>query len=111
MDDETYTVDEAFALKEQLVRAGVSRKIRLRPDSVTLGMDPDIRHVDSVAWHDAPLPPADHDCFVQTSGWIGLTQYCRCACGAVCNRPEKGYPAESWHWMERNQRRQHGETG
>lgn len=112
MDDETFTVDEAAALHDELVRAGTSRKIRLRPDrhSSSLGMDPDIRHLDGVAWHDAPIPPKRHDCFVQTSGWIGLSQYCRCACGAVCNRPEKGYPAATWHWMERNQRRQHGET-
>ena len=110
MDDETYTVDEAFALKEQLVRAGVSRKIRLRPDSVTLGMDPDIKHRDGVAWHDAPLPPKRHDCFVQTSGWIGLSQYVRCACGAVCNSACKCCPTSEWHWMNRNQRRQHGET-
>ena len=108
----TYTLAEVQALIEELRLTGGSRTVRLREDrpSPTLGLDPDIRHVDGVAWHDAPLPPKRHDCFVQTSGWIGLTQYCRCACGAVCNRPEKGYPPASWHWMERNQRRQHGET-
>lgn len=106
MDDETFTVDEAIALHDELVRTGESRRIRLRPEprGKSLGLDPDIQHLDGVAWHDAPIPRRQHRCWVQTSGWIGLSQYCRCACGAVCNSPEKGYPAATWHWMNRNSR-------
>lgn len=46
------------------------------------GID-DTRHLDDIWWHQAPVPAPNHECWAQTSGWIGLTQIERCACGAV----------------------------
>lgn len=58
----------------------------------------DLRHRDGLAWHDAPVPPPDHVCWTQTSGWIGLNQYERCACGAVRRN--------GLEWWDRNTRNQ-----
>ena len=41
-----------------------------------------VTHADGVAWHAAPLPPFEHDCKPQTTGWIGFDYIERCACGA-----------------------------
>lgn len=38
---------------------------------------------DGVWWHDAPLPPEEHKCWAQTSGWTGRSHIERCPCGAV----------------------------
>ena len=72
--------------------------------------DPGIEHTDGVPWHEAPAPPLDHDCWVQTSGWVGLNQWLRCACGGIAAgidikaARQVGMPAsrQNEHWMERN---------
>lgn len=59
-----------------------------------------IKHKDGVPWHKAGLPPWDHECWVQTRGWlheIDLVE--RCACGAV----RMGGPTHCW--IEVNQTR------
>lgn len=42
-----------------------------------------IAHLDGVAWHDAPAPPARHEHWVQTRGLFGLELVERCPCGAT----------------------------
>lgn len=41
-----------------------------------------VEHRDGVPWSEAPLPRRRHRCTVWTSEWFGLSQVCRCACGA-----------------------------
>lgn len=55
--------------------------------------------LNGVPWHEAPLPPRIHKCFVQTRGWIGFDEVHRCACGAIRN------PRFGGHWLERNSSR------
>lgn len=86
------------------------------PHSVTsLRPDPDVKHKDGVPWHKAPVPPGDHHCWVQTSGWTGeegLTQVLRCACGAIADgisiksASDVGMSPsrQDRFWMERNSR-------
>lgn len=60
------------------------------------GHDPDVRHVNNVPWHEAPRPRAERWCWAQTTGWSGLNQIERCACGAArMNRRA---------WLETNSR-------
>lgn len=75
----------------------------------------DISHRDGIPWYDAPVPPRDHRCFGQTSGWIGLTQYIRCPCGGIAqgidlkpyeNRRAPGDDAWNRLWLERNARKE-----
>lgn len=74
--------------------------------------DADIRHVGGVPWHEASVPPRRHHCWVQTSGWVGLHQWLRCACGAVADgidikaAREVGMSAHRQDrlWRERNTR-------
>lgn len=59
-----------------------------------------IEHKDGVPWHKADLPPWDHECWVQTRGWVRMFDLVeRCACGAV----RMGGPSHSW--IEVNQTR------
>lgn len=58
----------------------------------------DFHHRDGLHWYQAPLPPTSHECTAWSSGWIGLTEYGRCACGGV-ERNRSG------HWMDRNSER------
>lgn len=56
-------------------------------------------HLNNVPWHEAPLPPEQHDCSIQTTGGTAnLPVVDRCACGAIRLGP--GRP-----WMEVNSRR------
>ncbi len=57
-----------------------------------------IEHLDGVEWFHAPVPPADHECWVQTRGVSGTgSNVERCACGAIRN--------PRWDsWLERNSR-------
>jgi hypothetical protein len=57
-----------------------------------------IEHRNGIDWFDAPTPPRSHECFVQTSAWIGFDQVQRCACGAIRN------PGFGDMWMDRNQK-------
>jgi len=74
---------------------------------MTMIADPDapeemqVRNLNGVPWYTAPVPSRRHTCWVQTSGWIGLDRYVRCACGAVCRNPCNCCEP---HWMERNSR-------
>jgi hypothetical protein len=51
----------------------------------------DVRHVDGVAWFDAPMPPRSHACWVQSTylpqspsaGLVVTGQIDRCACGGL----------------------------
>jgi hypothetical protein len=83
----------------------------------------DIKHKDGVPWHQAPVPPADHECWHQTTGWIGVNQWARCPCGAIADaldlkvylevygdlpldtRKRYGTTVDRGIWMERNSRR------
>lgn len=38
--------------------------------------------LDGLWWYQAPPPPADHEHFAQSIGWVGLELARRCACGA-----------------------------
>ena len=59
--------------------------------------DRDVQHRGGVWWHEAPIPPADHECWVQTSGWLNSMRVERCACGGTrLNR--RG------DWFDRNTR-------
>lgn len=42
-----------------------------------------LAHLDGVAWHDAPAPPAKHEHWAQTRGLIRLELVDRCPCGAI----------------------------
>jgi hypothetical protein len=75
----------------------------------------DITHQDGVAWHDAPIPPADHHCWPQTMGWVGewgLTQILRCPCGAIargsdikiCREMGMAPEEQDKRWDRRNSR-------
>ena len=59
----------------------------------------DIKHLDGIPWHEAPLPPRFHRCKPQTKGWVGFSQVNRCACGAIKDvGTQRG-------WCEKNSRR------
>lgn len=56
----------------------------------------EILNRNGVDWFDADLPPVDHDCYVQTHGyldWFTLVE--RCACGALRYGRDK-YHTPSW---------------
>jgi hypothetical protein len=40
-------------------------------------------HKDGVAWYDAPIPPVEHECWVQSRGMVGSFVVDRCACGSI----------------------------
>lgn len=55
----------------------------------------------NVPWYDARIPRRAHRCKAQTSGWHGLVQIERCACGAV-----RDVYRGSWSsWVWKNTRR------
>ena len=57
-------------------------------------------HRNSVPWFDAPIPPADHDCWAQTQGSTDNLPFVqRCACGAIRLNPYRD-------WMEKNSRKE-----
>lgn len=66
----------------------------IHPDIVIL--DDGVQHRDGVCWYDAPVPWRWHKCRTQTAGWVGLTRYERCACGAVRRNGRE--------WFDRNTR-------
>lgn len=70
-------------------------KERMKPDPES---DGDIVHLDGVAWTEATRPPERHQCWVQTEGWLGMTLWQRCPCGAIRDGLSEGA------WMERNSR-------
>jgi hypothetical protein len=59
----------------------------------------EISHVDGTAWFEAPAPPLDHDCWVQTFGSTDkLPSVERCPCGATrLDGPDRP-------WIEKNSR-------
>lgn len=86
-----------------------------RPEFGSLNWDPfppEIEHVDGVPWYEAPIPAEDHVCVPQTKGWVGLSQWWRCACGAIAHTDDLRGPLQyrsmrhrySRAWMERNSR-------
>lgn len=86
-----------------------------RPRLATPRIDPEIRHKDGAPWHVVPVPPLDHHCWVQTSGWAGpagMTQWLRCPCGGIADGTyirsarEVGMSPELQDelWLERNSR-------
>lgn len=58
----------------------------------------EVFHRDGIAWNQAPIPPIDHLCTVQTDGWLFITHYHRCACGA------HRFPGRSSRWSRLNSR-------
>ena len=56
-----------------------------------------LQHRGGVWWHEAPIPPADHECWVQTSGWLNSMRVERCACGGT-RLNQRG------DWFDRNTR-------
>lgn len=56
-----------------------------------------IEHRDGVQWFEAEVPPVDHECAVQTRGWVrDVAPVLRCACGAISS--------DGRQWDERNSR-------
>lgn len=55
-----------------------------------------ITSLGGIDWWEAPGPPKDHTCWIQTEAWIGLTLVLRCACGAISDN--------GTYWTERNSR-------
>lgn len=75
----------------------------------------DVSHVGGMPWHEAPVPPLDHLCWVQTSTWGGpggMYQLLRCPCGGVADgidissAREVGMPParQQRFWRGRNSR-------
>lgn len=60
--------------------------------------DADIKHRYGIPWWQYPPPPIEHECRPQTSGWVGLLQVVRCACGARLTSRQRT-------WLDRNTRR------
>jgi hypothetical protein len=54
---------------------------------------------EGVWWDQAPKPRRWHRCRPQTWGWIGLSQFFRCACGAGS--------FDGRTWTEKNSRAAH----
>lgn len=54
--------------------------------------------VNGALWYEAKMPSRFHRCYAHTSGWVGLEEVQRCACGAIRNTRFRG-------WLERNSRR------
>lgn len=60
----------------------------------------DAQHKDGILWNEAPLPGWFHFCKPQSSAWIGLRRFERCACGAK--------RLDGRAWFGRSERRRNG---
>lgn len=60
-----------------------------------------VEHRDDIPWNEAPLPRRWHLCDVWTSEWFGLSQVCRCACGAITENIR-----QKWHGKNSRRKRE-----
>lgn len=54
-------------------------------------------HRDGIPWHEAKRPFPLHKCQAQTTGFVGLSEVQRCACGSIRN-------GANGYWLRKNDR-------
>jgi hypothetical protein len=60
------------------------------------------KHRNGVAWHEAKRPFPLHKCRAQTTGYIGISEVQRCACGGIRNGKHHGWLRKNERWSNTN---------